>query len=202
MSEASKSTQLSISPSDEELVKNAKKGDTLAFEQLVQRYEGKIYNLIYRMVEDKTVAKDILQETFIKVYRSLPAFRENSKFSTWLYRIAINFCLMHARKKKKKTFSFDELIQTEEDEIPKDIPDWSSNPEATLQNKELKKKLENAISSLPDKYKSVLILRDIDGLSNKEVSKILNITVPAVKSRVHRAREFLREQLSEYFSRN
>jgi len=202
MSEKTKNTQLRVSPSDEELVKSAKIGDALAFEQLVQRYEEKIYNLIYRMVDDKTIVKDILQETFIKAYRSLPSFRENSKFSTWLYRIAINFCLMHARKKKKKTLPLDELIQTEEGEIPKDIPDWSSNPEATLQNKELKNKLESAISSLPDDYKSVLILRDIDGLSNKEVSKILNITVPAVKSRIHRAREFLRERLSEYFSRN
>jgi len=187
---------------DEQLVEKAKNGDNKAYEMIVKRYEEKVYNLAYRLTNNRTVARDILQETFIKVYHSLKNFKKESKFSTWLYRIAMNFSLMH-RRKKQYTVSLDNPIQTDdEEELKHELPDWSDNPEATIENKELRKKIYNTLELLPEKYRSVLILRDMEGLSNKEVSKILNISVPAVKARIHRSRMFVRDKLSEYFKQN
>lgn len=195
-----KTASLQLAPSDEELVARAQKGDKLAFEQLTLRYETKIYNLILHLTGNRTTAKDILQETFINAYRSLKKFRGKSKFSTWLYKIAVNFCLMH-RRKKKITISLDDYLQTDKDEKPRQVPDWADNPDATSENNELKGRLNTAIEELPDDYKSVLILSDVEGLSNKEINKVLGLSVPAIKSRLHRARLFVREKLSDYFKR-
>jgi len=185
--------------SDEDLVKKVREGNDKAFEILVKRYEAKIYALILRFIDNQSTASDILQETFLKVYRSLNNFRGDAKFSTWLYKIAVNFCLMYKRK-KGKTVSLDSPVNSDSgEEIKRELPDWSITPEVSTENIELRKKLEGAISMLSEEYKSVIILHDIQGLSNKEVSRILNISIPAVKSRVHRARLFLREKLSEYF---
>ncbi|MEO0190875.1 MAG: sigma-70 family RNA polymerase sigma factor [candidate division WOR-3 bacterium] len=188
--------------SDEELVRKASNNDPIAFETLIKRYEQKVYNLAYRITNNQQTANDILQETFTKVYKSLKNFKGKSKFSTWLYRIAFNFCLMHKRK-KTRTVSFDTpIIGEDENEIPRDIPDWSSDPGANLENKEFTKTLDEAIQKLPDEYRDVVILRDMQGLSNTEVAKILNISIPAVKARIHRARMFLRDKLSAYFNHN
>ncbi|MBU0951469.1 MAG: sigma-70 family RNA polymerase sigma factor [Elusimicrobia bacterium] len=117
-------TSLQLASSDEELVEKAQNGDKLAFEQLVIRYENKIYNLILHLTGNRTVAKDILQETFIQVYRSLKNFKSKSKFSTWLYKITVNYCLMH-RRKKKMTVSLDDYLKTDKDEMPSQIADWA-----------------------------------------------------------------------------
>ena len=191
-------TSLQLAPTDEQLVEMAQNGDKLAFEQLVVRYEGKIYNLIVHLVGNRTIAKDILQETFISVYRSLNNFKGKSKFSTWLYKIAVNYCLMH-RRKKKMTVSLDDYLKTDKGEKPKQIADWADSPAASTENSELKDKLNSAIDELDDEYKSVLILSDVEGFSNKEINKVLGLSVPAIKSRLHRARLFLREKLEKYF---
>ncbi|MEW6041509.1 MAG: sigma-70 family RNA polymerase sigma factor [Elusimicrobiota bacterium] len=185
---------------DEELVRKSKEQDMSAFEELASRYEQKIYNLIYRIVKDPEITKDIMQETFLKVYRSLNTFKGKSKFSTWLYRIAVNFSLMHLRKEKTavKTVSLSEPVQLEKDELPKQMPDWSNNPELEVSNVELRNQINKAIDSLPVEYKAVVVLRDIENLSNRDVGKILGLSVPAIKSRLHRARVFLRDELSEY----
>ncbi len=188
--------------SDEVLARRVQEGDYLSFEELVKRYEKKIYNLAYRIMGNKEDASDVLQDTFLQAFRKIPSFKEKSLFSTWLYRIAINMCLMRKRKQKKmETVSLDVPILTEtQDEIKREFADdWSKNPLATLENKELKNILENAISSLPENYKTVLLLRGINGLHNEEIAKMLNISLPAVKSRLHRARLFLRDKLSQYF---
>lgn len=135
-------------------------------------------------------------------FRKLLTFKGESNFSTWLYRIAVNTCLMKKRKRKQmKVVSMDTpLITRKEDELKRELPeDWSKSPSATLSNKELREKLNRAISKLPEDYKTTFILRDINNLSTEETARILKLSPPAVKSRLHRARLFLREELSKYF---
>lgn len=196
----SEKRQSSSTITDEVLIEKAKTGDNSAFEELVKKYEKKIYNLAFRLTGNPDEAGDVLQETFLKTYHSLNRFKKEANFSTWLYRIALNIVLMKKRKEKGKVFeSIDTPLFTPEGEMIKEIPDWSNNPEAEIENKEVKNILNNALASLPEEYRAVLILRDIQRLSNKEVSEILKISIPAVKSRLHRARLFLRSEVSKYF---
>lgn len=191
-----------MSVPDEILVKKSQKGDYLSFEELVKRYEKKIYSLAYRIMGNKEDASDVLQETFLQAFKKLAGFKGKAKFSTWLYRIAVNICLMRKRKRKKmKTVSLDIPILTKkEDEIKRELgDDWSESPLATLENEEVKKTLSQAIGLLPEEYRTVFLLRGLNGLSNQEVAKVLKISLPAVKSRLHRARLFLRDKLSQYF---
>lgn len=196
-----KNKDTSLILTDKNLIEKTKNGDNSAFEELVKKYEQKIYNLALRLTSNPEEAGDILQETFLKAYRSLNSFKGEANFSTWLYRIAMNIALMRKRKEKGKIFeSLDRILPTTEGELHKEIPDWSTNPEAEIENKEVRNILTNALASLPDDYRAVLVLRDIQNLSNKEVSEILKLSIPAVKSRLHRARLFLREEVSKYFA--
>ncbi|MFH0947580.1 MAG: sigma-70 family RNA polymerase sigma factor [Elusimicrobiota bacterium] len=183
------------------LVEKSKNGDTRAFEQLIKIHEQKIYNLLLNMTGNKTSSEDFLQETFLNAWQKIKSFKGNSEFSTWLYRIAVNAVLMKQRKKKViRTISMNDPITTAKGEIKRDFADdWSKSPSATLENTELKNKLNQAIRALPEKYKTVLILRDVENIPNDEVQKILKISLPSVKSRLHRARLFLRDRLSHYF---
>ena len=191
-----------MSVCDEILVKKSQKGDYPSFEELVKRYEKKIYNLAYRIMGNKEDASDVLQETFLQAFKKLAGFKGKAKFSTWLYRIAVNICLMRKRKRKKmEIVSLDVPILTKkEDEIKRELrDDWSESPLATLENKEVKKTLSEAIDLLPEEYRTVFLLRGLNGLSNEEVANVLKISLPAVKSRLHRARLLLRDRLSQYF---
>jgi len=164
------------------LVKKSQNGDTRAFERLIKMHERKIYNLLLNMTGNKTVAEDFLQETFLNAWQKIKSFRGNSEFSTWLYRIAVNVVLMKWRKKKViRTVSMDSPIITEKGEITREFADdWSKSPTASLENAELKNKLTEAIGLLPEKYKTVLILRDVENMSNEEVQKILKISKEAL----------------------
>ena len=185
---------------DLELVSLAKQGDRSAFSELVKRYEKKVYALALRIMQNPEDASDVLQDTFIQVFKKIKDFKEKSRFSTWLYRIAYNECLMRKRKKQIPTVSIDEpLVLASGEELKQEIVDWSSNPLATIENKELKNKLEEAISKLPGEYRDVVVLKDIEGLSHKEIADMLKISIPNVKTRLHRARMFLRKELSDYF---
>ena len=185
--------------SETKLVEKAKDKDTKAFEELMLRNQGKIYNLGLKLLRNKEDAADLLQETFIKAYENLSQFRGKSAFSTWLYRIATNFAFMKLRKNKKKTVSLDEIEKVSKNLYRKQIPDWSKNPHAHLKNIELRDLLKNTIESLPPKYKTVFILHDIEELPMAKVGEILSLSIPAVKSRIHRSRLFLREKLAKYF---
>jgi len=188
--------------SDETLVEKSQQGDYLSFQELVRRHEKKIYSLAYKIMSNKEDASDVLQETFLQAFKKLPGFKSKAKFSTWLYRIAVNICLMRKRKQKKiKTVSLDVPILTkQEDEIRRELrDDWSKSPLASLESEEVKRALSNAIDLLPQEYRTVFLLRGVNGFSNEEVANALKISVPAVKSRLHRARLFLRDKLSEYF---
>lgn len=188
-----------IAPLIEELKRDQKK----AFLALVEHYQGRIYTFASRMCRDIEDARDVLQETFLAAYRALKDFRGEGKLSTWLFRIASNACRKIRRKGKfepERELSLEEFLPLAEGTRKPEIPDWSQNPEALLLKEELQKTLEEGIAQLPEPYRIVLLLRDLEGFSAEEVAEILGLSVPAVKSRLHRARLFLRERLSEYFS--
>jgi len=184
------------------LVVQAREGDTRAFGELVRRYEGKIFRLAQHITQNREDAEDVLQETFLKAYEHLDQFKGDSKFYTWIVRIAVNQALMKLRRRKTdKSVSLDETIDTGEDTITREIAAWDEDPEQRFSREELGEILDTAVESLEPPYRSVFVLRDIEELSTEETAEALNLSVPAVKSRLLRARLQLREKLTRYFKR-
>jgi RNA polymerase sigma-70 factor (ECF subfamily) len=184
------------------LVAQSRTGDDRAFAELVRRYEGKIFRLAQHVTQNREDAEDVLQETFMKAYEHLDQFQGNSKFYTWIVRIAVNQALMKLRRRKTdKSVSLDETIDTGEDTIVREIAAWDEGPEQRFSREELGGILDSAIQSLDTPYRSVFTLRDIDELSTEETADALGLSIPAVKSRLLRARLQLREKLTRYFKR-
>lgn len=188
-------------PSDTELVKRAKAGDGDAFGELVERNEAKIYGLCLKMLGNQEDAEDCLQEVFIKAFKALPGFREEARFSTWLYRIAYNESLMRIRKKKLDTVSLDRPVELDEGDVTRDLADWTTDPRADVMNDELSGVLVRHVNELDPDNRIVFLMRDVHGLSTTDTADALGLSIPAVKSRLHRARLFLRDKLSDYFER-
>ncbi len=184
--------------SDEALVKRAKRGDGSAFGELMRRYQNKIYRLARRMTQTDEDAEDVVQEAFVKAFRSLRGFREKSRFSTWLYRITVNLALMKLRKRKPEVVSLDEPISTEEGKMHRELEDEATNPLERLLERESAEVLDAAVEALPPAYRAVFILRHVEGLSTEETARILGISVAAVKSRLHRTRLMLQQKLFHY----
>jgi RNA polymerase sigma-70 factor (ECF subfamily) len=184
------------------LVAQSREGDTAAFGDLVRRYEGKIFRLAQHVTQNREDAEDVLQETFMKAYEHLDQFQGNSKFYTWIVRIAVNQALMKLRRRKTdKSVSLDETIDTGEDTMVREIAAWDENPEQRYTRDELGGILDTAVQSLEPPYRSVFVLRDMDELSTEETAEALGLSVPAVKSRLLRARLQLREKLTRFFKR-
>lgn len=183
---------------EHQLIDSAKSGDRRAFTQLFKKYEDMVYSFSYKVCRNKEKAEETLQETFIKVFEKLDTFKGESKFSTWLYAIVTNSCLMKHRKTKidKLVVSIDELPTPSENNI--NVIAFHPTPAELLIDKELRETMDKAILSLPEEYRIVFVLRDIEGLSIQETSKILKLSTPAVKSRLRRARIFLRDKLNNY----
>jgi len=186
-------------PSDSELLRRFQSGCTRSYEDLIQRYHNKVYALAYRLTRDADDAEEVLQDVFVTVYRKIAGFEGKSSFSSWLYRITVNAGLMKLRKKRQeRSVGLEDLI-----------PDFHNSAllkgaahreaDAVLQRAELSAALEEAIRRLPDEYRPVFVLRDVDGLTSKEVGKILDLSVPAVKSRLHRSRLMLRRRLLSFY---
>lgn len=174
--------------------------DRAEFARLVEAYSDAIYRLALKMLNNPQDAEDVLQETFFKAYRALPNFDGRSSISTWLYRIATNEALMVLRKHKNVLISIDEPADSEEEtQEPLQIVDWCCLPEGELLTAEGRTYLEKAIQKLPHTLRVVFLLRDIEGLSTEETSQVVDISVPAVKTRLSRARLRLREELSTYY---
>ena len=187
---------------DVALVARAKDGDASAFEQLVRQYDRQIFRVAQHITQNREDAEDITQDVFFKAYTKLDQFQGNSKFSTWLVRIAVNESLMRLRKRKtSKTVSMDEDVHTDEGSIPRDFAEWRPNPEQQYNQAELGDILRKTIQGLPPGFRTVFTLRDIENLSTEETAEALGLSVPAVKSRLLRARLQLRERLSRYFRR-
>jgi RNA polymerase sigma-70 factor (ECF subfamily) len=184
------------------LVAQAREGDTRAFGELVRRYQGKIFRLAQRVTENREDAEDVLQETFMKAYEHLEQFKGDSKFYTWIVRIAVNQSLMKLRRRKTdKSVSLDETIDTGEDTVTREIAAWGEDPEQRFSREELGGILDSAIQSLEPLYRSVFLLRDVEELSTEDTADALGLSVPAVKSRLLRARLQLRERLTRLFKR-
>jgi len=181
------------------LVERAKKGDKAALSQLVHKYSERVYNLALRILRNREDAEDVLQETFLTVIEKIHTFDGRSSFFTWIYRIATNASLMRLRKKKVVFQQLNDNPDFQESVESRVFIDWSQDPSVNVYDEEVKKKIDEAINKLSDIYRGVFILRDIEGLSIKETSEILQITEENVKIRLRRARQFLRDYLSDYF---
>ncbi len=180
-----------------ELIEKAQEGDKTALANLVKNYEQTVYNFSFKICRDKERAENTMQETFLSMIKNLSQFSGKSKLSTWLYTIVSNHCLMMARSNKSKLYS---SLDDEDNLIDeKNIADWKISPDKLTENSELKNVLDDAIKKLPPDYRIVFLLRDVEGLSTEEAGEITNLSVPAVKSRLHRARAFLRNELNETF---
>lgn len=182
---------------DEELVRKAQEDDERSFGELVTRYESKVYSLAMKMLRNPEDAEDVLQETFLRAYRGIKSFKGNSTFSTWIYRITANSALMRLRKKQLPQVSIED---SDERDTPISIADWAPGPVEQLLNQEMHQVMDEAIDALPPEFRQVFILRDVEEMSNAEVAEILDLSVAAVKSRLHRARLKVRNRLAQYFS--
>jgi len=182
---------------DEQLVRKSQQDDERAFGELVSRYESKVYSLALKMVRNPEDAEDVLQDTFLRAYRGIKSFKGNSTFSTWIYRITANSALMRLRKRQLPTVSIDDA---DEREAPINIADWAPGPVEQILNQETQAAMTEAIEALPPEFRQVFVLRDIEELSNAEVAEILDLSVAAVKSRLHRARLKVRNRLATYFT--
>jgi RNA polymerase sigma-70 factor (ECF subfamily) len=195
---------ISVSPAFDEaaLVARAKAGDQDAFNELVLHYDRRVFRMAKQITENDDDAEDVLQETFLKAYTHLHDFQGNSKFYTWLVRIAVNEALMKLRKRRSdKTVPLDEPIDTGEDEVVREIAVWDQNPEDIYSREELATILDQAVQSLKTAYRTVFILRDIEELSIEETAEMLGLSISAVKSRLLRARLQLREKLTRQFKK-
>jgi RNA polymerase sigma-70 factor (ECF subfamily) len=187
---------------DTKLIEAINSGQHGLFQDLVKRYEQRLYNFGLRMCGDICDAEDLVQDTFLNVFKYLKDFRFETKFKNWLYRIATSTCIKKRRKSKfapDREISLDDYVPKDNGSVPTDIPDWAQMPLAQLLNEELSIHLKEAILSLPEKYRLVVVLRDLEGFSTAETAQILNLKPSNVKVRLHRARLFLREKLKGYF---
>ncbi|GAB4575012.1 MAG: sigma-70 family RNA polymerase sigma factor [Anaerolineae bacterium] len=190
-------------PNEQALIERLQAGDQAAYAEMVETYAPRIYNLALRLMGDEAAAEDVLQETFLNAFKAIDRFEGRSQLGTWLYRIAHNTALMQLRKKEPTTFSLESPVETEDgEELPRQFFDFCCLPERELLSEEALQELRAAIDELPDSLRVVFVLRELEGLSTQETADELGLSVPAVKTRLMRARLALRERLAHYFARS
>ena len=195
-------TNITSNPTDHHLIAEFKAGTMEAMEKIVGRYEDRIFTFGLKMCGHLQDAEDIAQETFLNAFRYLKDFREETKLKNWLFMIATRACIRKRRKKKCEPdyeISLDSFIHEDGSDGKYEIPDWSDDPSDNVMRAELKKIIDAATQTLPHKYRLVFNLRDIEGFSTKETAEILEISTQSVKTRLHRARLFLREEISKQY---
>jgi RNA polymerase sigma-70 factor (ECF subfamily) len=196
------SPQAALAPDESLLVREAKAGNYAAFEELVNRYEKKIYRLGMNITGNREDAEDVLQEAFLKAFEHLPEFREDSRFYTWIVRIAVNEALMKLRKRRtSREVPMEDSSDENGEVLVREFADWKPNPEQVYARAELEEILQGGVKALPEGFRTVFYLRDVEGLSTEETADLLNLSVSAVKARLFRARLRLREELSRIFKR-
>src|SRR5210317_1236261 len=191
-----------VKDNDFDLIQAINSGQAEKFHDLVKRYEQKLYNFSLRMCRNPSDAEDMIQETFLNVFRYLKNFRHETKFKNWLYKVAASTCIKKRRKSKfapDKELSLDEFLPNDEAEKPKHVPEWALLPLDKLLNEELHGVINETTLTLPKKYRVIIVLRDIEGFSTAETAQILNLSPSNVKVRLHRARLYLRDKLKGYF---
>ena len=202
MTTAKNPNRKKIKDEDFDLIQRINSGQVDQFHDLVKRYEQKLYNFSLRMCRDHSDAEDMVQDTFLNVFKYLKDFRYESKFKNWLYKVAASTCIKKRRKSKfapEKELSLDEFRPSDEADAPEEVPQWAQMPLDKLLNAELTGAVHQGILAIPKKYRMVIVLRDIEGFSTAETAQILNLSPTNVKVRLHRARLFLRDQLKGYF---
>jgi RNA polymerase sigma-70 factor (ECF subfamily) len=195
--------------SDDELVARARANDVAAFEELIGRHEEKIYRLAMRFTRNETDAAEILQETFLSAWRNLSGFEGKAQFASWLYRVAVNAALMLLRSQKRHPqVAVEDVTPEALTEAARDAgpglnagTDWSRRPDEQFQSEELRSQIQLAVDQLPESQRSVFLMRDVDGLSTEETAELLGVSLPTVKTRLHRARLALREAITRYFAK-
>ncbi|NNL77014.1 MAG: RNA polymerase sigma factor, partial [Desulfobacterales bacterium] len=190
-----------VKDEDFDLIQAINAGQVDKFHDLVKRYEQRLYNFSLRMCRDSSDAEDMIQDTFLNVFRYLKDFRYETKFKNWLYKVAASTCIKKRRKSKfapEKELSLDEFRPTNEAEVADHVPEWALMPLDKILNEELASMINQQILSLPKKYRLVIVLRDVEGFNTAETAQILNLSPSNVKVRLHRARLFLREKLKGY----
>lgn len=181
---------------EEKLIKRAQEGDVSAFEALVEEHQQRIFNLAYRMAGNPDDASDMSQEALIKIFRNIGKFKGESKFSTWIYRVATNTCLDEMKKlKRRQTYSLDSEIEMDEGGVKVEVEDTGPTPETSAETRELKGAINEAIAQLSEEHRQVIILRDINGFAYEEIAQVLSCSLGTVKSRVSRARKQLQKIL-------
>lgn len=191
-----------VKDNDFDLIQAINSGQADKFHDLVKRYEQKLYNFSLRMCRNPSDAEDMVQDTFLNVFKYLKNFRYETKFKNWLYKVAASTCIKKRRKSKfapDKELSLDEFLPNDEAEKPDNVPEWAMLPLDKLLNEELSGVINKTILELPKKYRVVIVLRDIEGFSTAETAQILNLSPSNVKVRLHRARLYLRDKLKGYF---
>jgi RNA polymerase sigma-70 factor (ECF subfamily) len=185
--------------SDLELIQEFRSGDQSSFEELLSRYSNKVFSLASRLTRNAEDAEEVLQDVFVTVHRKIAGFEGKSSFSSWLYRVTVNAAFMKLRKRRQDhSIPLEDLVQQPHSAAMLKSPE-SAYVDAQSMRNQMLEALENAIRRLPDDYRPVFILRDVDGLTSREVGRILDLTVPAVKSRLHRSRLMLRRRLNRFF---
>ena len=185
---------------DEVLIERFRAGCAFSYEEIIGRYETKAHNLAMRLTRNAEDAEEVLQDVFLTVYRKIDGFEGKAKFSSWLYRITVNAAFMKLRKRKQdQSVSLDDMLPHIQNKAITQKNAFGASSDTRALNNEVRDALEGAIGRLPDDYRAVFILRDIDGLSNKEVGEILDLSIPAVKSRLHRSRLMLRKKLRRFY---
>lgn len=185
------------------LATEAKQGDKGAFTELVNRYAQRVFRVARHITKNDQDAEDVLQDTFLKAYSRLGQFEGNAKFYTWIVRVAVNEALMRMRRGKNRvTVSLDQELETSDGAIQRELPAETESPEESLSRTELRESLTQAIDSLSETYRPVFVLRDVEGLSTEETAEMLNISLPAVKSRLLRARLQLRQKLRRFLKKD
>jgi RNA polymerase sigma-70 factor, ECF subfamily len=184
------------------LVERAQAGEAEAFSELMRRYERKIFRVAKNITQNDADAEDVLQDTFLKAYEHLDSFKRESKFYTWIVRIGVNEALMRLRKRRgDKSVPLDDPLDTGEETVNREIAVWEDNPEQQYSREEFHEILDKAVDGLKPDFRIVFTLRDIEELSTEETADVLGISIPAVKSRLLRARLALREKLTRQFRR-
>lgn len=180
-------------------IESAKRGSSAAFDELVYEHRDRVYRALIKACGNPETAQDVLQDALINAFRALENFRGDAQFATWLYTIARRLCI-RTRKKLDRFFSLDDPLVTEEgQQILRQIMDeHAQNPELMVIENELKERVRSVVDSLPDNLRQVIMLRDMEGYSTDETAQKLNLTIPAVKARLHRAREQVRQEIEQY----
>jgi RNA polymerase sigma-70 factor (ECF subfamily) len=193
--------------SDETLVERARAKDEAAFEELVNRYEDKLYRLAMRFVRNETDAQEILQEAFLSAWRNLPTFEGRAQFGSWMYRVTVNAALMLLRSRNRHPeVTVDDIEPSalndavaESGQTVRGNSDWSKRADEQLQSQQLRQHIQTSVDALPEGLRTVFLLRDVEELSTEDTAEMLGLSVPAVKTRLHRARLALREAIGRYF---